>query len=160
MAQRESKELSRYEPARPLALFEEMEREFEDFFKRPFSMLAPSLWPMARMSRPVSPIVDIYEDNGNVVLKAELPGMTKDDLDVKIAENVLTISGEKKKEEKIQQKDYFRTERSYGAFTRSFGLPASVQVDKIKAHFTDGVLEIIIPKTEEALKKEKKIKIE
>ena len=73
---------------------------------------------------------------------------------------MLTISGEKKKEEKVEEKNYYRMERSTGAFSRSFSLPTSVQTEKIKAHFKDGVLEVIIPKTEEAKKKEKKIQIE
>ena len=160
MAQRESRELERYEPARPLSLLEEMEREFGDFFRRPFSLMRPSLWQATGVAPAVSMTCDIYEDNGNVMVKAELPGMTKEDLDVKIANDVLTISGQKKKEEKVQQKDYYRMERSYGAFSRSFSLPASVQMEKIKAHFKDGILEVIIPKTEEAMRKEKKIKIE
>jgi HSP20 family protein len=160
MAQKESKEMVKVEPAKPLSRFEEMEREFEDFFRRPFSMMMPSWWPVPKMPEVASPAVDIFEDNGNVVVKAEMPGMTKDELDVKIADNVLTISGEKKKEEKVEKQNYFRMERSYGSFTRSFSLPSDVQTDKIKAQFRDGVLEITIPKTAEAMKKQKKVKIE
>ena len=161
MAQKESRELERYEPARSLSMFEEMEREFGNIFRRPFSLMLPSLWPATGGAPAISMTCDIYEDNGNVVVKAELPGMTKEDLDVKIsADEILTISGQKNKEEKVEQKGYYRMERSYGTFSRSFSLPASVQTEKIKAHFKDGVLEVIIPKTEEAIRKEKKIKIE
>jgi HSP20 family protein len=160
MAQRESRELARYEPARPLTLLEEMERGFENLLRRPFSLMHPSFWPATGLTPEFSMICDIYEDNGNVVVKAELPGMEKKDLNVEIAGDVLTISGEKKKEEKIEEKNYYRMERSTGAFSRSFGLPTSVQTEKIKAHFKDGVLEVIIPKTEEAKRKEKKIPIE
>jgi HSP20 family protein len=152
MAQRESRELAKYEPARPLPVFEEMEREFENFFRRPFSLLRPSFWPPTGLMHEVSMTCDIYEDNGNIVVKAELPGMKKEDIDVEIAGDVLTISGEKKKEEKVEEKNYYRMERSLGAFSRSFSLPASVQTEKIKAHFKDGVLEVIIPKTEEAIR--------
>ncbi|MEJ2697969.1 MAG: Hsp20/alpha crystallin family protein [Candidatus Sulfobium sp.] len=160
MAQKESKEMVKVEPTRPLSRFEEFEREFEDFLRRPFSMMMPSWWPVPKIPEGGAPAVDIFEDNGNVVVKAEMPGMTKDELDVKIADNVLTISGEKKKEEKVEKQNYFRMERSYGNFTRSFSLPADVQTDKVKAQFRDGVLEITIPKTAEAIRKQKKIKIE
>jgi HSP20 family protein len=160
MAQKETKELVKVEPTRPLSRFEEMEREFEDFFRRPFSMLMPSWWSVPKMPEVAAPAVDIFEDNGNVVVKAEMPGMTKDELDVRIAENVLTISGEKKKEEKVEKQNYFRMERSYGSFSRSFTLPSDVETDKIKAQFKDGVLEITIPKTAEAMKKHKKVTIE
>jgi HSP20 family protein len=94
------------------------------------------------------------------VVKAELPGMKKEDIDVSLTEDTITISGEKKKEEKIEKKDYYSLERSYGSFKRSFSLPAEVQTEKASAKFKDGVLEIRIPKTEEAKKKEKKVLIE
>jgi len=79
---------------------------------------------------------------------------------VSMTDNTVSISGEKKKEEKVERKNYYREERSYGSFTRSFRLPVEVQPDKAKASFKEGVLEIRIPKTEEARKKEKKVSIE
>ena len=82
MAQREPKELTRYEPARPLTVLEEMEREFANLFRRPFSLLRPSFWPATGLTPEVPMTCDIYEDNGNVVVKAELPGMKKEDLDL------------------------------------------------------------------------------
>ncbi len=159
---KESKELVKTEPSRFLSPIEEMERWFEDVFRRPFSLLGPSWWPRLRLPEieEVTPSVDIYEDADNVVVKAELPGMKKEDIDVTLTEDTITISGEKKKEEKVQRKDYFRLERSYGSFSRSFRLPKEVQADKAKAKFKDGVLEIKIPKTAEAKKKEKKVTIE
>jgi len=108
----------------------------------------------------LSPTVDIFEDASDVVVKAELPGMKKEDIDVKLTEGVITISGEKKKEEKIEKKNYYRLERSFGSFSRSFNLPAEVQTDKAKAQFKDGILEVRVPKTEEAKQKEKKVSIE
>ena len=108
----------------------------------------------------ISPTVDIFEEGGDVVVKAELPGMRKEDIDVKLTENTVTISGEKKKEEKIEKKNYYRMERSYGSFTRAFSLPAEVQTDKAKAQFAEGILQIRVPKTEEAKKKEKRVQIE
>jgi HSP20 family protein len=86
--------------------------------------------------------------------------MTKKDIEVTLTDDYITLSGEKKKEEKVEKKDYHRFERSYGSFKRSFRLPAEIQADKVKAKFDNGVLEVRMPKTEEAKKKEKKILIE
>jgi len=158
----ESKELVRSEPSKVLAPFEEVERWFEDFFRRPFSLLGPSWLPRMRFPEleEISPVVDIYEEGDDVVVKAEMPGIKKDDVDVSLTDNTITISGEKKKEEKVEKKNYYRLERSYGSFTRTFRLPAEVQSDKAKAKFKEGVLEIRVPKTEEAKKREKKVKVE
>ncbi|MFH1026033.1 MAG: Hsp20/alpha crystallin family protein, partial [Nitrospirota bacterium] len=104
--------------------------------------------------------MDIFTEGDNVVVKAELPGMKKEDIDVSLTEDTITISGEKKKEEKIEKKDYYSFERSYGSFKRSFSLPSEVQTEKASAKFKNGVLEIRIPKTEEAKKKEKKVTVE
>jgi len=160
MAKKESKELVKAKPSRVLSPFEDMERWFEDVFRRP--LFRPSWWPRLRMPEieEVSPSVDIFEEGDDVVIKAELPGMKKEDLDVKLTEDTITVSGEKKKEEKVEKKDYYRLERSYGSFTRSFRLPKEVQTEKASAEFKEGVLEVRIPKTEEAKKKEKKVIIE
>jgi HSP20 family protein len=93
-------------------------------------------------------------------LKAELPGLDKDDIEVNISDSELTLKGEKKKEEKIDEKNYYNCERSYGAFVRSVDLPADVQADRARASFKNGVLEIRMPKTEAAKTKEIKIKVE
>ncbi|MEC4684398.1 MAG: Hsp20/alpha crystallin family protein [Nitrospirota bacterium] len=158
----ESKELVKSEPSRVLAPFEEVERWFEDVFRRPFSLLGPSWLPRLRFPEleEIAPVVDIFEEGDNVVVKAELPGIKKEDVDVSLTDNSITISGEKKKEEKVEKKNYYRLERSYGSFTRTFRLPAEVQSDKAKAKFKDGILEIKVPKTEEAKKREKKVKVE
>jgi len=162
MPKKESKEVVKAEPAHAISPFEEMEKRFEEFFRRPFSMLGPSWFPAIRMPEigEVSAKVDIFEEGNDVVVKAEVPGMKKEDLDVNLTDDTITVSGEKKKEEKIEKKDYYRVERSYGSFTRSFRLPKEVQSDKAKASFKDGVLEIRVPKTEEAMKKEKKVTVE
>ena len=162
MAKQESKEIVKTEPARVLSTFEEMERRVEDLFRMPFSFMEPSRWTRHRMSEMegVSPRVDVFEEGDNFVVKAEIPGMKKEDIEVNLTDNMVTISGEKKQEEKVEKKDYYRLERSYGSFTRSFRLPKEVQTDKAKATFKDGVLEVKVPKTEEAKKKEKKIPVE
>jgi HSP20 family protein len=168
MAKEEKKELAKVESTKALApfhemekRFEEMEKRFEDFFRRPFSSMP--FW-LSRLRMPeveeVVPSVDIVKEGDDIVVKAELPGMKKEDIDVSLTKDTITISGEKKKEEKIEKKDYYSLERSYGSFKRSFSLPAEVRTEKASAKFKDGVLEIRIPKTEEAKKKEKKVMIE
>ncbi|MGD0886588.1 MAG: Hsp20/alpha crystallin family protein [Thermodesulfovibrionales bacterium] len=161
MAKKESEELVNVEPAKSLSPFEEMERRFAEFVRRPFSLIGPSWFPSMRMPEiEPSPMVDIFEEGSDVVVKAELPGMRKEDIDVKLTDNTVTISGEKKKEEKVEKKNYSRIERSYGSFTRAFSLPSEVQTDKAKAQFKDGILEIRVSKTEEAKKKEREVMIE
>jgi len=162
MPKKESKELAKVEPSRELSPFEEMERRIDEFFRKPFSLFGPTWFPRLKMPEfeEMTPTVDIFEEGHDVVLKAELPGIKKEDIEVKLTEDMITLSGEKKKEEKIEKKNYHRLERSYGSFVRSFRLPAEVQTDQVKAQFKDGILEIRIPKTEEAKKKEKKVEIE
>ena len=162
ISKKESRELIPQESRRFLAPFEEMERWFEEAFRRPFfSPWMPRFrFPELRELREFSPTVDIFEEGNDVVVKAELPGMGKDDIDVNVTDDVITISGEKKSEEKIEKKDYFRFERSYGSFSRSLTLPAETQTDKAKASFKNGVLEVRIPKTEAAVRKVKKITID
>jgi HSP20 family protein len=161
MRGKESKGLIKVEPARPLSTFEEVERRFEDFFRRPFALTGPPWLPGLRMAESeIAPSIDIYEEDGDVVVKAELPGMKKEDIEVNLADQMITVSGEKKKEEKVEKKGYYRLERSYGSFARSFNLPSGVRTDDAKATFKNGVLEIRIPKTEEAKRKVNKVSIE
>jgi HSP20 family protein len=167
MAVKESKGMVKTEPARAIEpfgelgkRFERMETLFEDFFGRPFGFHIPSLRPWTAAAGEVRFSVDIFEEGNDVVVKAELSGMKKEDLEVNFADGNLVISGEKKQEEKVEKKDYYRMERSYGGFTRSFRLSPDVQGDKATATFKDGVLEIRVPKTEEAKKREKKIPIQ
>jgi len=155
--------LVKTEPSRAISPFEEAEKWFEEIFRRPISMFGPSWFPRFRMPEvePVSPSVDIFKDGDDIVVKAEIPGMRKDDLDVSITDDTVSISGKKRKEEKIEKKDYYRYERSEGSFCRNFHLPDGVKSDDAKAKFEDGVLEIRIPLTAEAKKKKgKKITIE
>lgn len=159
MTRKESKDVARVEP-RILSPFEEIEKLFEEMWKRPFSLFG-SLMPRLKSEADViAPAVDIFEEGDDIVLKAELPGLDKNDIEVKITDDYITISGEKKREEKVEEKNYYRYERSYGSFSRTFRLPVEVQTDKAKAKFDKGVLEIRIPKTEEAKTKERKLQIE
>lgn len=158
-ARKEPRELTPVEPQRFRAPFEEMERFFEEAFRRPF--FAPSWMPrikLPEMMGEVSPSVDIFEDGNDVVVKAEVPGMRKDDIDVNLTQDTITISGQKAAEEKVERKDFYRLERTFGSFTRKLRLPADIQTEKARASFKDGVLEVRIPKSPTA--KARKIAID
>jgi HSP20 family protein len=101
-----------------------------------------------------SPAVDIYEKDGNIVLKAELPGIEAKNVGVTVENNILTLRGERQFDQEVQRENYQRVERSYGTFTRSFTLPTVVDTEKIKAEFKDGVLRMTLPKKEEAKPKQ------
>lgn len=104
------------------------------------------------------PAVDISETKDDFLVKVEVPGMNKDDLKIKLQENVLTIQGEKKQETETKDHNFHRMERSYGSFCRSFRMPSPVKGDKIEASYKDGILSIKLPKAEEAKAKEIEIK--
>ena len=106
------------------------------------------------------PAIDVYEEKDEVVVKAELPGLSKEDLDVTLTESTLTLKGQKKKEEEVKEKNFYRSERSSGSFVRTIDLPAEVKTDQVKASFKNGVLEIRLPKTEDAKRKVTKVKID
>ncbi len=153
--------IARREPASELTPFEEFERRFEDFFRRPFSMMEAPWW--TRWPAPaeeISPYVDVFEEGGDIVVKAEIPGMRKEEIHVEIGEKSMILSGEKRKEEKVEKKGYFRRELSYGSFARTVSLPAEVQTEKARAMFKEGVLEVRVPKTPEAVSRTRKVAVE
>lgn len=94
------------------------------------------------------PAVDIFEDGDNIRLQAELPGLSEKDIDLQVENNVLTIRGERKRENEIKEDGFVRTERVFGHFTRSFTLPSSVAAEKIVAKYRNGVLDVTLPKKE------------
>ncbi len=104
-----------------------------------------------------SPLCDIYEDDESIQVKAELPGVDRNDIDIQVENNVLTLKGERKRDREVKSDNVYRTERFYGSFTRSFTLPVSVDSTRIKAEYREGVLHLTLPKAEEA--KPRKIKI-
>jgi len=106
------------------------------------------------------PSIDVSETKSDLVIKAELPGMDPKDIDISMNNGFLTIKGEKKHEREEKDENYHLVERSYGSFTRSVRLLREVQSDKITASFKNGVLRVTLPKSEEAKKKEIKIKVE
>ena len=140
------------ESTRLPALLNDMERMMNEVFRRPLAGFgaAPFRGLLSEVGTTigVSPAVDIFEDGGSIVVKAELPGLSRKDIEVKLIDNTLEITGEKKTEEKIDQRDYLKVERSYGKFSRSLRLPEGLDGEHVTANFTDGVLEIKIPKFE------------
>lgn len=146
--------ITRWRPFRDLVrMQDEMDRIFDEFFGRP---LVRTEW----IEGVWSPSVDISETKDNLVIKADMPGMNREDVKISIHDNILTLRGEKKQEKEEKEANYHRIERSYGSFCRSFTLPTSVKADKVKASFKDGVLNITLPKTEEAKPKEIPIAVE
>ena len=104
-----------------------------------------------------APPCDIYEEGDNIVVKTELPGVDRNDIDVQVENNILTLRGERKREKEVKSENLFRTERFYGSFARSFTLPVSVDTEKIRAEYREGVLQVTLPKVEEA--KPRKIQV-
>ena len=137
-------------PRRPFRELEEWERSFDDLLGRP-------LWRLPVDEKGWMPAVDVFEKADKFVVKAELPGMKEDDIDVSVVGDTLSIRGEKKTETEIKEEDYYRCERSYGSFYRSIPLPSNVDADKIEASFEGGVLEVALPKS--AKVKPKKIAV-
>jgi HSP20 family protein len=131
------------------ALFGDVDRMFDDFFGRRW--LRPFGWerPFAEMPA-FGPSVDVIDRDDEVVVRAEVPGYKKEDIEVSVSDSSLTIKGETKTEEKEEKGDYYRCEISHGAFTRTITLPAEVDDAKAKASMKDGVLELTLPKLEKS----------
>ncbi len=107
-----------------------------------------------------SPAVDMYESDKEIVVKAELPGLTAKDIDITVDEDMLTIKGERKFFKEAKEENYYRLERRYGTFERAVPLPASIQKNKAKATFKEGVLEIRMPTAKEVETKRVKVAVE
>ena len=106
-----------------------------------------------------SPSVDVFQDKDNVYVKAELPGMKKEELDITFQEGMLTICGERKHESEVQAGEVFRSERFFGKFHRTVQMPAQVEADKVKATYKDGILTVQLPKAAEAKAKQIEVKV-
>lgn len=117
-----------------------------------FNPFFSSSWPTGRSELSHwSPPVDIYDSGTALILEAELPGFKQDDIDIRLENNVLMLSGERRTEVTGDRSHYLRAERTAGTFSRSFALPASVDPDKIEARYDDGILTLTLPKTESAM---------
>ena len=147
--------IARWDPFKELTTIQErINRLFDENIGKvrfPDIELATGSW---------SPAVDIFETRDNVVLKAELPGLEKKDFSIEVKDNLLILKGERKCEKETKEENYYRMERAYGSFTRSFNLPTAVDKDRVKAKFKDGVLEVTIPKTESAKPKQISVDVE
>jgi len=121
----------------------------------------PLRWPETSLQGELLriPAMDIFEEGDTIVVKAEVPGLAKGDIDVRVTGDVLTVSGNKEREEKIDRKDYHRYERSSGSFRRSVLLPAEVEIEKVSAQLKDGVLEIRAPKSAAARARSRTIEV-
>jgi HSP20 family protein len=144
-------------PWRPFRELERMRKEMDHLWDSFFEE-RPRL--KAEEVREWFPSLDVAETKDSLVVKAEIPGMDPKDIDISLSNEILTIKGEKKQEKEEKEENYHLIERSYGKFIRSVRLPGEVKSDKISASYKNGVLNIILPKSEEAKKKEVKIKVE
>ncbi|MFQ6102819.1 MAG: Hsp20/alpha crystallin family protein [Candidatus Glassbacteria bacterium] len=145
--------LVRWKPMRDwLSLQRDMNRAFNEFFRFPGT-------EVELFERDWVPAVDIFEKDDEITLKAELPGLTKDDVNISIENGSLTITGEKKRENEFSDENCQRIERSYGKFQRTFSLPSTVDSSKVNAVFKDGVLSISLGKKEEAKPKKIEVKV-
>lgn len=136
------------------SLQKEINRIFDDFM----SDLAPSKW-FGEEEMSFVPSIDVKEKDKEIIVKAELPGMDADDIDISISDDVLTLRGEKKEEKEEKQGDYYHHELSYGSFHRDIPLPAEIETDRVDAEFKKGVLTVRLPKKPEAQRKAKKIQV-
>jgi HSP20 family protein len=137
-------------------------RELQQSLNRFFGPVFASFFPVREESWSLmnwAPACDVYENENEIVVKAELPEVKKDDVHVEVENNVLTIRGERRFEEEAKRENYHRMERSYGGFMRSFTLPTTVDTDKINAGFKDGVLRLVMPKRAEAKPKQIEVKV-
>ena len=165
MAKPEEKAIATKKPGEIASRVEDiehwMERFMDDMWRRPLpNLLGRDRWLPIRPLSIRMPSIDVYEEKDSVVVKAELPGMTKEDIEVNLEGENLTIKGEKKEDTEVKEDNYYRRERSYGSFLRTVALPSEVKQDEVKASFKDGILEIRMPKTEAAKKKSVSVKID
>ena len=145
------KTIDRWDPFRNLStLQEQVNRLFETSYRGRNDNSALTTW---------APAVDIYETENELVLKADLPEVNERDLDIQIENNMLTIRGERKFDHEVKEDNYLRIERTYGAFSRSFSLPNTVNTEAIKAEYKNGVLTVELPKRAESKPKQVKVNV-
>jgi len=153
-------ELTTWTPFKELTPFRDFERMRRDMDRLWGSFFEGSLKKGTDGEAQWLPSLDISETSNDLVVKTELPGMDPKDIDISLNDGMLTIKGERKQEKEEKEENYHLIERSYGSFCRSVKLPKEVKHDKVKASFRNGVLKIVLPKSEESKKKEVKVKVE
>jgi HSP20 family protein len=133
----------RWDPVRELAAMQDrLNQFFEDVARRDDDVMTRGDW---------LPPVDIYQtDQHEIVLKAEMPGLKQEDIDLRVENNTLTITGERRHEASVKKEHYHRVERCYGSFSRSFSLPNTIDGEKVRAEYRDGVLTVTLPLREES----------
>jgi len=145
------KELAEAVPRRELHLFDEMDRLFDTLFHRGWLRPIRESWPewagFGEAFEMTAPRVDLIDREEEILVRAEVPGVEKKDLEVDLSGQMLTIRGERRREEKKEEGEYFRSEIAHGRFTRTLRLPEEVDFEKARAEFADGMLEIHLPKT-------------
>lgn len=143
--------ITRWDPFRGLSTFQdEVNRLFDSTFKGNSGSSTLTAW---------APAVDIYETENEVVVKADLPDLSEKDIDVRVENNTLTIRGERKFDQTVKEDNFLRVERAYGTFSRSFGLPNTVNTEGIQATYKDGVLKVELPKRAESKPKQVKVNV-
>jgi len=148
-------EVEQAKSARSLTPFDEMERMFDRMrgdllsgqWMHPFSCERPAWGEMMRSFEGRFPRADVIDRDGDILVRAEVPGIAKEDLEISVTGNSVTIKGESKQEEREERGDYYRCETSRGAFSRTIALPVAVNADAAKASFENGMLELTLPKT-------------
>lgn len=128
----------------------DLRNEIDRLFELPLASLSQS----TQLLSDWTPALDVHEDKNNIIVKAELPGMKKEEIEISLHDGSLSISGERKAEQKYADAEVYRAERFVGRFQRTLALPSAVAVEKVKAQYKDGVLTITLPKTEEAKPKQ------
>jgi len=145
LAKPEPSEIERIEPWNS---FREMERMFRDFFNGPLGMVRPRRWWPPEMRAEFAPDVDLKETETEFIMTATVPGMTKDDIEIDVTKDAITISGERRSEEEKPGEHYHLRQQTFGCFNVCYGLPADVKPEEVKASHHNGVLEVRMPKAE------------
>ena len=148
--------LTRWEPFREFSTMQDRVNRMNRLFRESYSPEAPE---EALTTTGFAPLVDIYEDEHNITLKIEVPGIDEKDIDVHIENNTLTVHGERKIEKEEKEENFRRVERQYGSFTRSFTLPTTVDPEKVSANYDKGILKISLAKKAEAKPKQIKVNV-
>jgi len=152
LIQRQNSDLWNWSPVEPLSTLSE---EINRLFDSPFGEFTRHI----KLFNEWTPALDVYEDKDNLIVKAELPGMKREEIDISFHDGTLTISGERKYEQKNQDAETYRAERFFGKFHRTLALPKPVQSDQAKATYKDGILTVTLPKTEEAKPKQIQVNV-